>query len=354
MQRGIKIMIILTNCLSCTDDEGGIKVAQKLVTGIRQCCAETKLYTYEGEYSQSDRHLKLNKLMLNLQLASILHKSKENLLYAPRFARMLPMALRVFILSCYCHGRVNVLLPMCFRPGKLARMLLKFSNAKLYVLSHDAWEMMSRETKNRVSYIKAGVDTKKFCPVDTEKKKQLRQKYGFAENQKIVLHVGHLTAGRNVATMLKLNKQYQAVLVTSTQKEDVCDMELVAQMKSDQTSICLVDTYLHNVEEMYQLSDVYFFPVLMAGRCIDSPLSVLEAAACDLPVVTTAFGEVKQLEGRNGIYILDSLEENYVDRMIEKALEKGIGARNSVAEYDWQFAIKRMIKLIDGVVRDEA
>lgn len=341
-------MIILTNCLSRLDDEGGIKVAQKLVTGIRQYCAETKLYTYEGEYSQSDRHLKLNKLMLNLQLVSLLRKSKENLLYAPQFARMLPMALRVMVLSCYSRGSVHVLLPMCFKPSKLARMLLKISGAKLYVLSHDAWEMMRCETENRVSYIKAGVDTKKFHPVDLEKKKQLRQKYGFAEDQKIVLHVGHLTAGRNVATMLNLNRQYQAVLVTSTQKEEFWDADLNARMKSDETSIRLVDTYLPNVEEMYQLSDVYFFPVLMAGRCIDSPLSVLEAAACDLPVVTTAFGEVKQLAGRDGIYILDSLGESHVDNMIGKALDQSIGARNSVAEYDWQFAIKRMIELIDG------
>lgn len=341
-------MILLTNCMAGPDDEGGIKVARKLLTGIRQKYPEAELYTYDADYPQSDGHMKLNKLMLNLRLAKLLHKSKENLLYAPQFARMLPMSIRVFVLSLYVQGRVNVLLPMCFPPGKIARTLLKLSDARLFVLSRDSWEMMRKETKNEIHYIRAGVDMKRFHPVDEERKNLLRQKYGFLSKQRIVLHVGHLTTGRNVGTMLRLSEQYQAVIVTSTQTRSSWDGELVKQMQSDRTSLRLIDQYLPNIEEIYQLSDVYFFPVLMAGRCIDSPLSVFEAAACDLPIVTTAFGEVKQLVGKEGIYILDSMDEKYVDAVLEKAIQHKKGARQSVIEYDWQFAIAQILELIGG------
>ena len=341
-------MQILTNCLQGHDDEGGIKVARKIVQGIRQCCPETKLYTYGSEAAASDSHLRLNKMMLNLKLACLLRKNKENLLYAPQYARMLPMALRTLVLSVYTRGRVNVLLPMCFAPGKAARWMLKLSRARLFVLSNDSWELMRAATANEVCYVKAGVDTNRFHPVDRERKRQLREKYGFTPEQKIVLHVGHLTSGRNVRTMLALSEEYQAVLVASTRTRDVWDAELSQRLQSGSAAIRLIDSYLPQIEEIYQAADVYFFPVEEAGRCIDSPISVLEAAACDLPVVTTPYGEVKQLLGQEGIYAVNSPDKGEVDSATRKALEAKTGARSAVSEYDWQIATARIMELIDG------
>nr|MBR4280721.1 glycosyltransferase [Clostridia bacterium] len=341
-------MQILTNCLQGHDDEGGIKVARKIVQEIRRCSPETKLYTYGGEAAAGDGHLQLNKMMLNLKLARLLRGSKEHLLYAPQYARMLPMALRTLVLSIYARGQVNVLLPMCFAPGKAARWMLKLSRARLFVLSHDSWEMMRAATENEVCYVKAGVDMNRFHPVDQARKRQLREKYGFKPEQKIVLHVGHLTFGRNVRTMLSLSGEYQAVLVASTRTRDVWDAELSQRMQSGSTAIRLIDSYLPNIEEIYQAADVYFFPVEEAGRCIDSPISVLEAAACDLPIVTTPYGEVKQLLGREGIHAVNSLDKETVDSAIRKALETKTGARNAVCGYDWQTAAAGIMELIDG------
>lgn len=44
-------------------------------------------------------------------------------------------------------------------------------------------------------------------------------------------------------------------------------------------NITIIDTYLRNVQEVYQLADVYLFPVQEIENCIDIPLSVLEAAS---------------------------------------------------------------------------
>ena len=47
-------------------------------------------------------------------------------------------------------------------------------------------------------------------------------------------------------------------------------------------------------EELYQLSDAYLFPVLDPSGAIEMPLSVLEAMACGVPVLTTPFGDLQQ------------------------------------------------------------
>jgi glycosyltransferase involved in cell wall biosynthesis len=51
--------------------------------------------------------------------------------------------------------------------------------------------------------------------------------------------------------------------------------------------------YMENVEEIYQLSDIYIFPVEEMNSSIGLPLSILEARACGIPVVTTDFGSIR-------------------------------------------------------------
>jgi glycosyltransferase involved in cell wall biosynthesis len=49
------------------------------------------------------------------------------------------------------------------------------------------------------------------------------------------------------------------------------------------------------IESAYGLADAYLFPVTRALDAIEMPLSVLEAAACDLAIVSTPFGGLPDL-----------------------------------------------------------
>ena len=85
------------------------------------------------------------------------------------------------------------------------------------------------------------------------------------------------------------------------------------------------------------MSDVYFFPTLQACRCIDVPLSCLEAAACNLPVVTTDYGEMKAFKGKKGFYFIQNFSEQNLNFIIDVAIT-GVdeSTRSSVLEYDWK------------------
>ena len=195
--------------------------------------------------------------------------------------------------------------------------------------------------EKRVFYLKTGVDTQKFVPVSKEKKDELKEKYGL-DSRPVILHVGHLNRGRNVAQLMKLDKKYQILLVLSTLTKNERDTELENELRKN-PNIRIIDEYIPDIEEIYQLSDAYFFPVVEQGKCIDVPLSAMEAASCNKPVITTGYGEMKQFRGMEGFYFIESFDEKDLNALIEKALSReDAHSRSSVLDYDWDNAVMRL------------
>jgi glycosyltransferase involved in cell wall biosynthesis len=185
------------------------------------------------------------------------------------------------------------------------------------------------------------VDVHKFTPVPSDISKALKEKYGFDPDRPVLLHVGHMNKGRNIEELLKLDKKYQILLVTSTQFKDAQDIELKERLLNS-GNIRLIDYYLPDIQEVYQLADAYFFPVVACGHCIDVPLSCLEAAACNKPVITTDYGEMKEFVGKQGFFFIDSFDPAELNSLVERALgDKDPGTRDAVLEYDWDNAISR-------------
>ena len=61
--------------------------------------------------------------------------------------------------------------------------------------------------------------------------------------------------------------------------------------------IIVYDHFIESIEEIYQLSDTYVFPVVDENASIGMPLSILEARACGIPVVSTDYGSVNYFFG---------------------------------------------------------
>lgn len=333
-------MLILTNSLSDIPDEGALNAATNLVARIRQLDPAVKILSYDRDNLLRDQHLKLNKLLLNPQLFRLL-RQEENLLYIPFPTRSLPMAVRTFLLSRFVTGKIRVLLTMTRPVGPVSGFLLRCSGAEFAVLSRDTWAAF-REflPENRVVRIKTGVDTEKFTPVTADEARELKVKYGIHPDRPVVLHVGHLKRGRNVAALTKFSKDFQLLLVVSTHtmRENDLRQELLRA-----GNIRILDTYMPNIQELYQLADVYFFPVEQPGNCIDVPLSCLEAAACGKPVVTTDYGEMKEFSEKPGFFFLKSWEEKEIARVLSAALKEEPSLTRAAAEaYDWNNTAKML------------
>lgn len=156
-------------------------------------------------------------------------------------------------------------------------------------------------------FIPNGVNISMFKPVDALDKIKLREKYSLTPDDYILLHVGNILVERNVKVLEQYAKKGFTVLIvgstTIKPDENLVD-ELVANG-------CIIWTnYIEKIEEIYQLADCYIFPTIESIRAIEIPLSVLEAMACNLPVITTKFGGLPDLfENGNGFYFVDSIDE---------------------------------------------
>ena len=129
------------------------------------------------------------------------------------------------------------------------------------------------------------------------------------------------------------------LLVTSTLTKSEADPILKKDLLS-RPNIKIIDDYVDKMEELYQLSDVYFFPVVESGHCIDVPLSCMEAAACGKPIVTTRFGEMKEFCRVKGVKYFDDFDTETINARVADALCCGeVMTRTAALEYDWQKTI---------------
>jgi glycosyltransferase involved in cell wall biosynthesis len=164
------------------------------------------------------------------------------------------------------------------------------------------YNILSKYVQNNIHLIPMGVDMEKFKPIrEIDKKKRLRKKYGIPLESYSLLHIGHLKIDRNIEFLRTLqNKDTQVIFAisTSTRKHDANQDQIKEDLIS--SGMILIDKYIENIEELYQLSDCYIFPVENPMAAISLPLSILEANACRIPVVTTPFQGIIQLGNQKG------------------------------------------------------
>jgi glycosyltransferase involved in cell wall biosynthesis len=106
--------------------------------------------------------------------------------------------------------------------------------------------------------------------------------------------------------------------------------------------------YIKTIQEIYQLSDLYVFPVQDRLGSIETPLSVLEAMSCNLPVITTRFGGLTRMfnegDGLHFVYsgsqipeLIDGIRSNDAER-------SNVHTREKVMPYSWRNISKSLSK----------
>ncbi|MDH3645598.1 MAG: glycosyltransferase [Gammaproteobacteria bacterium] len=184
-----------------------------------------------------------------------------------------------------------------------------------------------------------GVDLGQYKPVSN--KQALREKYAIPADQLVVLHVGHIKRSRNIAWLAEVQRALpgtQVVLVGSTTTGR--DIDLGAQL--EQAGVIVLREYLQDIHELYQLADVYCFTVMSDAGAMETPLSILESMATNLPVVTTRFGRLPEQFSQDEYYRY----VNSADEMIA-VLRTGFGDecnnRQKMNEYSWAATAQRLM-----------
>lgn len=192
-----------------------------------------------------------------------------------------------------------------------------------------------------------GVDVNRFNPKLRMRKEELREKYNIEKDKFVILHVGSIKKSRYIQIFKEIQKENpenQVVIVGAISPG--IEIELFREL--EKAGCIIISEYLPNIEEIYALADCYVFPVLRDDKkrnlpaSIEVPLSVLEAMACNLPVITTKFGALPRMfKPEKGLIFINHAEEIYW--AIKKVKElKDVNNRDKVEAYSWDNVCKNL------------
>ncbi len=221
---------------------------------------------------------------------------------------------------------------------KYFKIISSFLKPNIVIVQSKKSENLFSSLNYKTIFIPNGVDTDKFTPVNHEKKVELRKKLGFNESDFIVLHIGPLKNGRNQKSLLQLsNEKIVLVLSTSAGSEE----EVYEQLA--RANVTIWRDFFPNIQEVYAIADVYIFPVFEDLNSIEIPLSVLEALACNLPVITTRYGGLNRiLQDGEGLFFIDT--EKQIPELVSK-IKSGnfkIDTRKKIQALSWKKIVKDM------------
>lgn len=338
-QQSPQLLIVVSGALDRPDDEGTSRFARML----------TKYATSRGikviaVSGTGPIHVK--KLLLSSRLIAAIRRSGAKIvIYVPDGSASLGSFLRAAVLRAATGVRV-VLIALWSNPKRpIGGFLARAVGPNLVLTPSPSLLDHLHHLGLRASFVPMGVDLERFHPIERITKRQLRRIHGLPEDDQIVLHVGHLQSLRNLEWLAEVRKTINATVLMVVGTSTGVDPEVRKLL--DNERIRLIDRYLPCVEEVYQLADVYAFPVMNERGAISVPLSVLEAMACNLPVVTTPFGSLPQMfAAGDGLWFADDFLA--FTKTIESALgfpEGSVRTREKVLQYSWDSVLEGIFSI---------
>jgi glycosyltransferase involved in cell wall biosynthesis len=189
----------------------------------------------------------------------------------------------------------------------------------------------------------SGIDIQRFQPVFSAQKARFRARYGIPSDAYVVLHVGHLKAARNLTSLTQLQTLDHVYVVIVGSRSTGIESPVYTELTA---SGCHVITeYLADIHEVYALADCYVFPVVEQG-CIELPLSVLEAMACNLPVIATRFGGLERVfpEGHGLMFVRDFTTLPRLVAHLQQSSDP-INTRAYAQAYSWPHIAQNLITI---------
>jgi glycosyltransferase involved in cell wall biosynthesis len=186
--------------------------------------------------------------------------------------------------------------------GRIRLEILKRTVTEFISVSHQINEELAAAgvPAAKTFFLPNAVDTDTYCPVTPERRTALREKLGLPLEAPLVVYIGRLVEIKGIDVLIEAWAQMPAeahlVIVGSGPLADTLRQQ--AARFGDRIIFTGVQ---HNTVDYFQASDLWTLPSYGEGLS----LSLLEAMACALPVVTTPVGETPNVitHEQNGLLV---------------------------------------------------
>ncbi len=314
----LKRVLFISEILNPPYDEGIKKTVYNLFLDLDKVFDLQVICRY-GFEKDNIHIVNTNPLFYSKEVKIIIKEFKpEAVIYLPFQSSTFASYLRLKVFSFFARKSNMIFIALQPKPVKeWQKIIIKFIKPKSAFTPspelHEYWNSI----KVRSQLIPLLTDLSTFRPLPSqENKKSLRLKYNLPPEGLIITHMGHLNEGRNLKTLIPLQKPgIQVVVVGSSSTPVEAQGKRTLKDELLNSGIIIIDRYIENIEEIYQLSDLYIFPVVKKNSSIGMPLSVLEARACGTPVLTSNYGSLDYYLGDDYGGIFYSEPRNFLKKL---------------------------------------
>jgi len=316
----LKKVLFISEILNPPYDEGIKKTVYNLFLDLDRNYDLQVICRY-GFEKENIHIVNTNPLFYSAEVKSIIRDFKpEAIVYLPFQSSTFASYLRLKVFSFIAKKANLIFIALQPKPLKSwQKLLVNFLKPKTAFTPspalHDFWS--SKGINNEL--IPLLTDLTIFKPLaNKENKSALREKYDLPTDAFVISHMGHLNEGRNLKTLIPLQKAgMQVVIVGSSSTPVEAQGQKTLKDELLDSGMLIVDRFIENIEEIYQLSDLYIFPVVKKNSSIGMPLSVLEARACGIPVLTSNYGSLQHYLDTDYGGIFYSDPENFLEEFNE-------------------------------------
>jgi len=342
-------LCIVSEALARSHDEGIKNLARAFVQEGLHRCEVLGLSTREAIPEWQTEAFRGNKLFVNPSLWRRIRRfAPDAILYIPWTSATSASIARGWALGRACRVPVALVATQPQPYRAVERPFVRWLRPALTFVQGPENGRTLSALGHRVAFLPSGVDLAAFTPVDAEKRRAARSVLGLAEETWVLTHVGHLNRYRvNIELYRALQKipGVQTVVVGSVDQPQ--DRELIAELEA--VGVQVICRYLERVSQVYEASDCYLFPVQRKTSAIGVPLSVLEAMACNIPVVTIPFEGLQEMFPDGGEGLLFARSDEEIVTAVRRLARNGAGPcnpRSLVEPYAWSAVVDRALQQV--------
>lgn len=334
-----------------------------------------KVYQIKGKGSGPDFLKKINILIRDLKIDLInFHGSLiGGLLSIKHFKKLdVPMVLNLYSYKARFGDYSNLKFKDFFQSFKrifkhhfffslfVPKFLIKYylANKNVKNVIVPSYRLKKFYDMDHVYRVSPGVDLKKFKKLDKE---NLKKDLGYKKEDKIIFFTGLGSYLRGIDdVILTFNniknkiKNIKLLLAIFSNKSELVPSKVINNIKNivdKYQDIKIITKPIKNIEDYYNIADLVVLPYRFVGDIPECPLTMLEAMACEKPVITYRIGAIPEYANKCpvvGAKDVNKLGDWIIALLSNESLleETGASARKFVEqEHSWDINAKKMEKI---------